>query len=55
MTRRIAALLGVIRQYEGQPCTACDGNGGSTQSETDGTTLRQTWRPCTSCGGKGVR
>lgn len=37
------------------PCQACGGSGGRTESEWDGTTLRQSWRPCTACGGQGVR
>lgn len=45
----------VMRQYQGQPCTACSGEGGSTETKSDGTTLRQSWRPCPECRGRGKR
>jgi DnaJ-class molecular chaperone len=34
-------------------CPRCSGAGGSTESEQDGTVVRQVWRSCASCSGSG--
>jgi DnaJ-class molecular chaperone len=36
-------------------CTACQGNGGRTETTTSGGVTRQTWRTCTACRGTGSR
>ncbi|WP_302888518.1 hypothetical protein [Streptomyces cucumeris] len=38
-----------------RPCTACDGDGGRTETTRDGGVTRQTWRTCTTCRGSGNR
>lgn len=46
---------GAVTRYEPQVCTACGGQGGKSESEYDGVTLRQSWRLCTACNGSGKR